>query len=284
MRCMEMHVYEPGANRGWGLSSWRGMASGVWRGRPLMWMLFKRSFVATYRQTLFGWVGTILDPMLLVAPFIALSLTGVLRPGDIAAPYPAFALLGLTMYHIANDCIRHCGASVSSQASLVTKINFPKEVLVFAHLGTIIVNMLVRLCFVLLFLAIFGYMPSACALLFPLAALPMLLFGMGIGLTLACLSVMMRDVAKYVSMIMPFFMLMSPILYKQPRIAFFVRFNSVNPFAALVNGPRDLFLYGYMEDPAAFCWMSAAALAVFVLGWRLFYMSEVHLAAQLGAK
>ncbi len=281
---MEIRVYEPDSNRGWGPASWGRMFTAVWAGRALMWVLFRRNFSAAYRQTLFGWLGTVLDPMLMVAPFMTMAFAGILRPGEINAPYPAFALLGLTMFHIGNESIRECSNAISAGASIVVKVNFAKVVLVFARIAQIAINMLIRLAFVGVILAAYRFVPPWTALLFPLAVLPMFIFGVGLGLVLAAMSVVMRDVGKYVSMLMPFFLLMSPILYKSPRLPLLVAFNSYNPFAVLVDAPRDLILYGQFSNPQAFAYMTGFSVVLFFLGWRLFHVSEVHLAAQLGAK
>ncbi|MFP4500592.1 MAG: ABC transporter permease [Candidatus Hydrogenedentota bacterium] len=281
---MQQRVYERTYNRGWGWSRWRQMLRDVQASRTLMWVLFKRNFFSTYRQTLFGWVGTVLDPLLMVAPFMTMAFAGILDPGDINAPYPAFALIGLTLYHIGNESIRLCGNAVTQGQSMVLKVNFAKEALVFSHLGTILINMAIRFAVVTIILLLYRHPPAWTAVFVPLAVLPMLVFGVGVGLVLACMSVVMRDVGKYVTMLMPFFLLMSPILYARPRLPILEAFNDVNPFAVLVNAPRDLILYGDLLNPRPFYIMSAACAVFFLLAWRLFHISQPHLSAQLGAK
>lgn len=280
----ELRVYEPHSNAGWGPAQWRAMADEFWNSRDLAWWMFRRNFVSRYRQTLFGLFGIVLEPLLMVLPFLLLERMGVLRTGDAGVPYVLYALLGQTLWMLFQDGVNQCGSAITGGGSMVVKINFAKEVLVVAQLGQVLVNILIRLALVAALFALYGVAPAWTAPLAVLAAAPLLLLTLGLGLVLAFANALMRDIGTYVRMLLPFLMLMTPILYVTPRSPVFETFTRFNPLAHLVLAPRDLILYGRIADAPGFALAAAGSIVVLVLGWRLFHLAEARLAERLGAR
>lgn len=285
---METRIYEPHSNRGWGLEKWREMLRDLWQSREFAWSMFRRNMRAQQRGTLFGNAGLLIEPILLVSPFLVMVLAGVLSPGDIGAPYPVYASLGLAFFYIFREGVTQFGNAMIVNQSIIVKINFPKEVLIFALLGQVIFNFFVRMALVVVFIVYYfvvdGAAISWATLLFPLAIVPMFVLSLGVGLFLAFLTALMRDVAKYVGMLMPFVLFTSPILYSTIRLPVFETVTRYNPIAGLVIGPRDLILYGRLSDPVQYWFSVVVAVVVFLLGWRIFRIAEVRLAERLGAK
>lgn len=280
----DLRVYEPHSNAGWGPSQWRGMVDELWESRDLVWWMFRRNFVSRYRQTLFGLFGIVLEPMLLVLPFLFLDRLGVLHTGDPGVPYVIYALLGQSFWMLFQDGINQCGGAITSGGSMVVKINFAKETLVIAQLGQVLVNILIRLILVAAIFVWQGIVPAWTAPLAVLATLPLLCLTLGIGLILAFANALVRDLSTYVRVFLPFMMLMTPVMYVAPRSPVFEAFTRVNPLAHLVLAPRDLILYGHLTDGRAFAYATAGSVVVLILGWRLFHLAEARLAERLGAR
>ena len=55
--------------------------------RELAWQLFMRDFKGKYKQSLLGWLWVILSPLIAVGTFFVLNKSGVMRVGNIEAPY-----------------------------------------------------------------------------------------------------------------------------------------------------------------------------------------------------
>jgi lipopolysaccharide transport system permease protein len=280
----DLRVYEPHSNAGWGPSQWRAMVAELRDSRDLAWWMFRRNFVSRYRQTLFGLFGIVLEPMLLVLPFLFLERLGVLNTGDAGVPYALYALLGQSFWMLFQDGINQCGSAITSGGSMVVKINFAKETLVVAQLGQVLVNILVRLLLVAALFLWHGIAPAWTAPLALLAALPLLCLTLGVGLLLAFANALVRDLATYVRILLPFVMLMTPIMYVTPKSPAFEAFTRLNPLAHLVLAPRDLILYGRLADAHAYAAAAAGSVAVLILGWRLFHLAEARLAERLGAR
>lgn len=276
--------YRPGQNSGWGYHVWHEMFSELADSHELVWQLFLRNFKAKYKQTILGFLWALIMPLLAVGTFVFLNQAGILNIGKVDIPYPAYALLGLTVWHIFAGGLRACSNAIVAGGSMVVKINFPKEALVLSSLGEALVETLVRLALTVLVFALYQVVPAWTVILFPLSLIPLLLFTLGLGLMLSILNAVFRDVANIVSLSTTFLLFITPILYPEPKAAFFKAFTIFNPLAALVSGPRDLVVKGYLTQPVSFWFYSGLSLVLFFVSWRLFHLAEIRIAERVGAR
>lgn len=280
----ETKRYCPGQNRGWEWRIWHEMFSELIGSRELIWRLFLRNFKAKYRQTVLGFLWALITPLLAVGTFVFLNRAGVLNIGKVDIPYPAFALLGLTVWNIFAGGLTACSNSIVAGGSMVVKINFPKEALVLSSLGEALVETMVRLALTAFVFAIYKVVPAWTAILFPLTLIPLLLFTLGLGFMLSLLNAVLRDVANIVSLSTTFLLFITPVLYPEPKAAFFKAVMAFNPLVALISGPRDLVIKGYLTQPVSFWFYSALSLIIFIISWRLFHLAEIRIAERVGAR
>lgn len=280
----EVTIYQPGGRAAWRLGAWREMASELAGSRELIWRLFVRDFTARYRQTLLGVAWALIMPLVMVGTFVFLHRSGVLNIGELDLPYPAYALVGLTIWQVFASGLVACSNAIVSGGSMVTKINFSKETLVVAALGQTLVETLVRLVLVGAVFLFYGLAPTWTALLFPLALLPLLVLTLGLGLLLSLLNALFRDVANVVTILTTFLLLLTPVLYPTPASGPLHVLSGLNPLAVLVGGPRDLLLLGRLTEPTAFLWSGAGSLLLLLLSWHLFHLAETRIAERLGAR
>lgn len=100
--------YRPGQNSGWGYDVWHERFSELIDSHELIWWLFLRNFKAKYRQTVLGFQWALIMPLLAVGTFVFLNRAGILNIGKVDIPYPAYALLGLTIRHISAGGLGAC--------------------------------------------------------------------------------------------------------------------------------------------------------------------------------
>jgi len=250
----------------------------------LVWRLFLRNFKAKYRQTVLGFLWALIMPLLIVGTFVFLNRTGIFIIGKIDIPYPAYALIGLTVWHIFAGGLRACCDSIVAGGSMVVKINFPKEALVLSSFGEALVETMVRLALTAFVFVIYKVVPAWTAILFPLALIPLLLFTLGLGFMLSLLNAVLRDVANIVSLSSTFLLFITPVLYPEPKTDFFKAFMVYNPLSALVSGPRDLVINGYLTQPGSFLFYSFLSLIIFIISWRFFHLAEIRIAERVGAR
>ena len=277
-------IYQSNQRLGWGAHVWREMVTELVQSRELIWRLFLRDFTARYKQSVLGVLWALITPFMAVGTFVLLNRSGVLNIGEVDIPYPAYALLGLTVWQLFAGGLVACSNAIVAGGSMVVKINFPKETLVIAALGQTLVETLVRLALLVIVFAFYRLVPAWTAILFPLALVPLLLLTLGMGFLLALLNVLLKDVANMVTLTTTFLLFLTPVLYPTPRDGLFSIVAKHNPLAALVTGARDLVVTGYLTKPTEFAWASALSVTLFLLSWRVFHLAEMRMAERMGAR
>jgi len=279
-----VHRYCPEQPLGWGPRIWKEMAAELWASRELVWQLFLRDFKGRYKQTALGFFWLILQPLVLVGLFLLLHRAGVFNIGAVNIPYPAYALLGLAIWDIFAKGLQVSGNAIVAGRSMVMKINFPKEALVLASFGQALAAVSIQLLLTGVVFACYGVTPAWTALFLPLALLPLLLFTIGLGLITSMLNALLRDVAPAITLLTTVLLLITPVVYPQPRAGFFRTFAAYNPLAVLVSAPRDLVVNGALAQPQAFAVMSALSLVLVFVGWRIFHLAEPLIAERIGSR
>ncbi len=275
-------IYEPDKFIKMGFSeSWRDMVISLFRSRELIWRLFLRDFSARYRQSLLGVAWALLNPVITVGIFVFLNRAGILNIGNTVVPYPVFALIGISIYGIFSTGLSVCSNSIIGAGSMVVKINFPKISLVIASMGQSVVDFLVRLALIIILFIIYGITPGWTSLLFPVILLPIILMTLGLGLMLSLLAGVFRDVIHLVSLFTTLFLFLMPVLYPAPQTGLFATLNAWNPLSHLTVGCRDILISGRFTDPHGFLWASAFSILLFLVSWRIFYISESRIAERV---
>ena len=275
-------VYEPDRFVRVGFfASWKEMAISLFQSRELIWRLFVRDFSAKYRQSLLGILWALLNPIITVGIFVFLNRAGILNIGETSVPYPVFALIGLSIYGIFSTGLSVCSNSIIGAGSMVVKINFPKISLVIASMGQSVVDFLVRLALVIILFIIYGIAPQWTFLIFPFTVLPLVLLTLGLGLILSLLAGVFRDVIHLVSFFTTLFLFMMPVFYPAPQAGIFAALNAWNPLSHLIVGCRDILISGSFSDSHSFLWASAFSILLFLVSWRIFFISESRIAERV---
>ncbi len=278
---MPTNIYIPDKYARLGIKIWGEMLRDLIRSRELIWRLFVRDFLAKYKQTVLGVTWAVAMPLLMVATFIFLNRAGVLNVGETEVAYPVFALLGLTIWQLFASGLVACTNSILEGGPMVVKINFPKEALVIAALAQSIFELMIRLLVLAAVFAVYHVVPSWAALLFPLALIPLMALTLGLGFLFSLLNVFTRDISYMVMFLTTFLLFLTPVLYTPSADGFLALLANYNPLAALVEGPRELVIFGYMKQPMHFLAASLFSFAVYLLSWRVFYLAESRIAERV---
>jgi len=263
------------------LPIWREIFSQLRQSRELIWRFFLRDFRAKYRQSFLGLTWAVLNPLITVGVFVFLNKSGIFNLAKSDIPYPAFALVGLTVWALFSTGLTACSNSIISAGSMISKINFPKSSLVIASMGQALVEFTVRICLTIIVFIIFKVTPAWTVIFFPLAAIPIFLLTLGLGFFLALLNGVFRDTANIAILLTTFLLFMLPILYPAPETGWLALVNHWNPLAHLVITCRELVFTGSISNPAGFLISSFFALFVFLLFWRFFHIVEPKIAERV---
>jgi lipopolysaccharide transport system permease protein len=275
-------IYEPDKFIRMGFFAiWKEMLLNLFQSRELIWRLFLRDFSAKYRQSLLGILWAIINPLITVGIFVFLNRSGILNIGETSIPYPVFALIGISIYGVFSTGLPACSNSIIGAGPMVVKINFPKISLVIAAMGQAVVEFSVRLVLIAAVFIIFGIVPKWTSIFLPVALLPILLLTLGIGLFLSLLVGVFRDIIHVVPLFTTLLLFLVPALYPAPQAGLLVTVNRWNPLSHLIIGCRDIITSGGLSNPSGFLWASIFSILIFLISWRVFFLSEPRIAERV---
>ena len=262
-----------------GIRVWKVMASELWQARELIGRLFIRNLTARYKQAILGAAWAVIVPAVAVGTFVFLRRAGIMVVGPTDVPYPLFALLGISVYQLLSSGLSAACNSLVEAGDMIAKVSFPREVLVIAAIAQALFEFVVKVFLLALVCVYYQVIPPAGAFLSPLALLPLLVLTLGLGLFLSLLNAVFRDTAQALAVLLMFLMFLMPVLYPmQGPQEFFFR---LNPLTALIEGPRDLFIYGILRHPVDFAVASVLSVVLLMVSWRIFHLVETKIPERL---
>lgn len=245
--------------------------------RWLIYQLFKRDITAMHKQSFMGMLWLVILPVFSVMTFVMLKRSGIMNTGETAVPYPLYAVSGLALWQLFSAGIVSCTQSLVEAGVMVKIINFSKKSLVIAALGKSLVAFLVQFVLLLVLFAVYRHWPQPGILLVPFVMLPMVCLTLGLGLLLALLNSVMRDIGNMLGIAVTFLMFLTPVFYVKPTAGFLAQVTRFNPFHYFISAGRDLMFVGVLTQAKEYALASSAALALFLVSLSIFHLTETRI-------
>lgn len=165
--------------------------------------------------------------------------------------------------------------TLDAGAGFIMQVKYPHEALLAKQTAQHLANFLLGFIINIGILVAFGVIPSWKIVFFPVVIIPLFLLGAGIGLVVSVINVVAIDLTKIFNMGFGLLMYITPVIYsKNIENEILQVIMKYNPLTYLVGNVRDLIIYGTFENPDRFMYSTLFALVVFLLSWRLFFVSE----------
>lgn len=244
-----------------------------YRGRGLAWRLFVRNLRGLYRQTLLGLFWAFVPPIANTAIWIFLRNAGVLDIGNTVVDGAIYILTGMILWQGFVDGFKMPLDLINKNRSMISKLNFPRESLLLVGLGEVFFEMGIRMLLLIpafLYFSVPFYLTIWLALI---AIIAMIILGVGLGLLLMPIDSLYQDVGRFVTVILPFWMIITPIIYV-PRTEYpGSLLNWVNPASPLLLVARDWLLLGQTEHLAVGLIFFVISLPLFMVGLIVYRVS-----------
>src|SRR5471032_846538 len=220
----------------------------LWGYRGFILGSVKREFQARYRNSLFGALWTVLNPlsMIVVYTVVFAHIMRARLPGvDDGMAYSIYLCAGLLAWGLFTEITLRSQNMFLENANLLKKISFPRICLPVIVLINASINFAIIIGLFLGFLLITGSWPGTVLLaLIPLIALQMM-FCAGLGMILGVLNVFFRDVGQLFGICLQFWFWLTPIVYPMSILPEWVqRLLQLNPLTNLITSYQNLFVYG----------------------------------------
>ncbi len=253
------------------------------RGRQLAWRLFLRNIRGMYRQTLLGLFWAFLPPIANTAIWIFLRSQNVFDSGDTTVHPTLFILTGMILWQAFVDAFQMPLQVVSSNRNMISKLHFPRESLLMVGVGEVLFNLAIRMLLLIPAFAYFQVVPGSHAFAFPFAAAGLILVGLSMGLLIMPLGSLYQDVGRFITMALPFWMIITPIIYAPLKPWPASMLNWLNPPAPLLILSRDLLLGSPLEHLWPGVAFGVAALLLFIPALFVYRISMPVLIERMSA-
>lgn len=189
----------------------------IWQYRELLGNLVRKELKVKYKNSVLGFLWSLLNPLLYLVIF-SIVFQEILRT---QVPYFAiFLLSGLVVFNFFSNSVNAGTTSIVSNAPLVQKVWFPREILPVAGVGAAFVHFCLQLLVLLGALLAFTRAPDwrfASAIIPALIAVA--LFSTALAIIVAAANVYLRDTQHLVELVLLAWFWMSAVVYPYNQVA-----------------------------------------------------------------
>ncbi len=269
-----------GRQRAAALRQWRPFLQGaqalreLWLYRDLLINLVRRDLAVRYRRSALGFLWSFLNPLLMMLVFYIVFM--VVKPQQVRN-YQLFVLTGLLAWNFLAGSLSGGVRSITSNANLIEKVYFPREILPLSVVLANLVNFLLSLAVFIPLAWLLGADFSLWTLTLPAVIVVQLVLVLGLTLFVSALNVFYRDTEVVLDVALTAWFFLTPVFWQLellPNRAFGIidvwRLEyTLNPMATIITDYRYILLYHY---PVIRHTLISLAMGLLLLagGWLFF--------------
>ncbi len=253
-----------------------GRVRELWSYRDLLRNLIVKELKVKYKDSALGFVWTLVRPLLYLLVY-AVAIGIFLGAGRTIPDFGVYLFTGLLVWTLFTDIVGGATGAIVSNAGLVKKVYFPRELLTFSVVGAALVNAVLQVVVLVgAYVVTRQFPPLSDLYLVPLALLVLVLFSTALGLLLGAMNVYLRDVEYLVEVGLLLWFWMTPIVYDWTKVRqqlvidhdleWLFQIYMANPMTNIVLAfQRALWPAGHTPEGAAFFYDGNLALRLGVL-------------------
>ena len=219
----------------------------VWKYKDLIWLNVQRDFKTRYKQTIFGPLWFVIQPLMttIIQTFVFGTIAGMSTDG---VPQFLFYMSGNVTWQYFAACFTGNANTFTGHAGIFGKIYFPRLTTPISCVITSAINTLIQLIMFLSFEFYFFVVGSNIqitwvAILMPFILIQLGMLGMGCGIIISSLTTKYRDLQVLIGFGVSLWMYISPVIYSvstigntlSPKMATLMMLNPVTPALELMR-------------------------------------------------
>jgi ABC-2 type transport system permease protein len=212
----------------------------VWRYRRILNLLVRRDLKVRYAGSALGYLWSVLDPLLMSLVFW-LVFTQIFHRKVGYPPYILFLVLGQFIFTWFSGGVSATTRALRSEAQMVRSTNVPRELWVVRIALSKGVEYVYSLPVIAIFALCYRKPPTYGIVYLPLAMLLCFMMVLSLGLILAPLNVLVRDIDRIIPIVLRLLLYVSPVLYSINDVPLhlrsFVYYNPLVGFLTLARAP-----------------------------------------------
>jgi len=255
----------------------------LWRHRELLLTLIKKELKVKYKNSVLGFVWSMLNPLLVLIVF-SLVFGYILKPDPSLRPFAVFLLSGLIPWNLFNNSLGASVTSIIGAAGLIKKVNFPREILPLSAVGANVFHSFLEMIVLLSFLVVLGFPLSSYLVFLPLVILLELVLIVGLALIVSSINVYFRDVQHFLGIILMVWFWLTPIVYpikiffnahipeRYPLL--FKIYYYMNPLRPVIASSQSIVFFHKFPDFAMMGMLLIFSLLLLIVAYYFFARAE----------
>ncbi len=236
--------------------------------------LTEKEIKARYKQSFLGFFWVVLNPFfqMLIMSFV---FSKVMRVSDLGVPYPVYLYAGLLPWLFFANSLQNATEELVENASLIKKIYFPREILIFSALLAKVFDFILSTLIFLLLLVWYRIPFTPYMLLFVPLFMLQFIFTYGVSLFLAATNLFYRDVRYLLTLIITIWFYATPVIYATEFFPSEYRWIfRINPMSVFINAYRQILLAADLPNFPSLAVGVILSLLIFFLSIRVFKKLE----------
>ena len=256
----------------------KSIISELFQNKTLIYFFFKRDFITSYKQTIFGPVWIFINPIITSFVF-TIVFGGIAKISTEGVPSFLFYFSALNIWLFFQNNTIQISNFFFTSSTYFRKIYFPRLVVPFSYILNNSIKFIIHFLIFLLFnFLIFDFSLTfdfRSAIIIFLTYIYTLFFSLGIGLFLNSFTFKFRDINYFISYFFTVLMFLTPVAYPisaaSEKIKFFLM---INPMTTIIELYRfSLFGTGTF-DFISIIYIIIVLILVLTLGIFFFKRSE----------
>jgi lipopolysaccharide transport system permease protein len=250
----------------------------LYRYRELLLSWTVREITVRYKQAILGVAWAALQPLAMMAVFSIIFTVFIPVQTD-GVPYPIFSLTALLPWLLLSTALIAGSSSLVNNMTLVTKVQFPKEILPLAHVGAAAFDCAIGTLILATALVIYHSPLSWSLLIVPCLVVIQVVLTSGLVLLTSAATVRYRDIRFIIPLVVQLWLYATPIIYPLSSVpASWQVVLRVNPMTTIIEGYRDAVLYSRVPMWHDVAWVAVVSVAILVIGYVYFKHTEAWFA------
>ncbi len=250
------------------------MIHAVWNYRGFIKGSVKREFQSKYRNSLLGAAWMVLNPlaMIIVYTVIFSQIMRARLPGvDFPYAYSIYLCAGVLTWGLFSEIVSRSQNVFLDNAGLLKKLSFPRLCLPVIVIVNALLNFMIVFSLFTAFLVITGQFPGIYYLaVFPILLL-LVLFAIGLGITVGVLNVFFRDVGQFFGIVLQFWFWLTPIVYVSNILPQWAQnYLQYNPMTPIVQAFQTILVNAQWPNWNSLWLVGVEALILCFVGLSLF--------------
>ena len=254
----------------------------MYKFRDLAAMLTLRDLRVRYKQAAMGFMWAIFMPIVAVCAGILIKEAMSYMSHQ---PVDAKGIVSISVkvlpWTFFISSIRFAVLALVGNSTLITKIYFPRAILVLSSMLACLFDFGVALFVLAVLLVFFKVGVSIYLLWLPLLLVLLVLYTLGFGLILSSANLFFRDIKYIVEIILMFGVFFTPVFYSAESFGKWKSLMLLNPLGSIIEEIDKVVVLHQMPEMFWLNYAIVTSIGVFIFGMIIFHKSEPYFAESI---